>query len=205
MINRNYIVSVLARFEGKAITRGYIPCQRGTWYGGNDPDRGAPLGASGVTIATGVDLGQQSLAGLRSMGISPSTLAVLEPYIGLKRQDALNKLKANPFTLTREQVDEIDHAVHDRYINKAAALFGPADFTKAPKEVQAIAVSLHYQFGTPRRHESPALEKAWNSMKQGSYKEAADYLRNEELWSVSHRTFMTRRRSEANILDKALA
>jgi len=202
MIDRSYIESVLARFEGRAIARGYIPCQQGTYYG-SGPERGTPLGASGVTVATGVDLGQQTLKGLEAMGISVSTLAVLSPYIGLRKLDALKKLQSAPFTLTTEQVEEIDHAVHNRYIDQAATLFGRERFENAPKEVQAVAVSLHYQFGTPRRPDSPALEKAWESMKRGAYQEAAEYLRNPELWSVSHRTYMLRRKAEAAILNGA--
>ncbi|MDR0322330.1 MAG: pesticin C-terminus-like muramidase [Treponema sp.] len=201
MINRNYIESVLARFEGKAIARGYIPCQQGTYYG-SGPDRGEPLGASGVTVATGVDLGQQTMTGLESMGISADTLAVLAPYIGLKKQDALKKLQSAPLQLTEAQVEEIDRAVHNRYIDQAAALFGREQFENAPIQVQAVAVSLHYQFGTPRRQDSPALEKAWESMKLGAYQEAADYLRNNELWSKSHQVYSARRRAEAAILSE---
>lgn len=203
MIERNYIESVLARFEGRAIARGYIPCQQGTYYG-TGQERGAPLGASGVTIATGVDLGQQTMKGLEAMGISASTLAVLSPYIGLKKLDALKKLQSAPFTLTADQVEEIDRAVHSRYIDQAANLFGREQFENAPKEVQAVAVSLHYQFGTPRRQDSPSLENAWECMKRGDYHRAAEFLRNPELWSVSHRAYMLRRKAEADILEQSL-
>ena len=202
MINRKYIESVLARFEGKAIARGYIPCRQGTYYG-DGPERGEPLGASGVTVATGVDLGQQTMKGLAAMGISDSTLAVLAPYIGLQKQAALKKLQRDPFILTSEQVEEIDRAVHNRYIDQAASLFGREQFENAPKEVQAVSVSLHYQFGNPRRPESPALQKAWENMRRGAYKEAAECLRNPELWSVPHRAYMQRRRAEAAILNEA--
>jgi hypothetical protein len=202
MIHRDYIETVLAWFEGKGKARGYIPCQQGTYYG-TGPEKGEPLGASGVSIATGVDLGQQTAKGLESMGVSASTLAVLAPYIGLKKQDALKKLQSAPFQLTEAQVEEIDRAVHKRYIDSAAGLFGREAFENAPKEVQAVAVSLHYQFGTPRRQDSPALEYAWVSMKRGEYRTAADYLRNPELWSPSHRAYMPRRKAEAAILDQA--
>jgi GH24 family phage-related lysozyme (muramidase) len=202
MIDRDYIETVLARFEGKAIARGYIPCQHGTYYG-TGPEKGEPLGASGVTIATGVDLGQQTVPGLRSMGVSEHTLAILTPYIGLQREHAMKKLQSSPFQLTEAEVEEIDRAVHKRYIDSAAALFGREAFENAPKEAQAVAVSLHYQFGTPRRQDSPALEKAWESMKRGEYRDAAAYLRSIELWSKPHRAYMARRFAEAAILDKA--
>jgi len=202
MINKKYIESVLARFEGKAIARGYIPCYQGTYYGGDSPDKGAPLGASGVTIATGVDLGQQTMKGLAVMGISASTLAILAPYIGLQKQEALKKLQSDPFTITAEQVEEIDTAVHNRYIEQAATIFGRELFENAPKEAQAVAVSLHYQFGTPKRPDSPGLANAWANMQQGAYKEAAECLRNPSNWSASHQIYMPRRKAEAAILDE---
>ena len=202
MIDKDYIGRILARFEGRAIPRGYVPCRGGTFYGTGD--LGEPLGASGVTVATGVDLGQQSEAGLRAMGISAGTLTALAPYLGLRKAEAVAKLRAVPLTLTPEQVAEIDGAVHERYIENAAKLFGRETFAAAPKEVQAVAVSLHYQFGTPGRPASPALHMAWGAMQSGDYAKAAALLRNAELWSESHRTYMNRRRAEAAILEEAV-
>jgi len=202
MIEKEYIEKVLAHFEGRAIQRGYVPCKGGTFYG--SIDCGEPLGASGVTVATGVDLGQQTRRGLLSMGISERTVAALAPYIGLKKTEAVERLRAAPLALTPEQVAEIDNAVHNRYIEEAALLFGPDAFAAAPKEAQAVAVSLHYQFGEPRRPASPALALAWEAMRLGKYVRAAAYLRDANLWSEPHRAYMNRRRQEAAILEAVI-
>jgi hypothetical protein len=77
MIDYKYIRGIVGRFEGKAIQRGYIPCQSGTWYPGG-PDKGWVLGQLGVTIATGVDLGQQAEKGFT--GLPEGLLAKLRPY-----------------------------------------------------------------------------------------------------------------------------
>jgi hypothetical protein len=69
--------------------------------------------------------------------------------------------------------------------------------------VQAVAVSLHYQFGTPRRRDSPALAAAWAAMRRGEYGEAAGHLRGPSGWSASHRRYLGRRRAEAALLDEA--
>ena len=143
MIHTVYICSVLARCEGKAICRGYVPCKLGTWYPGG-PDKGEPLGASGVTVATGVDLGQQNAAGLA--GLAPDLLKKLFPYLGLKRGAAMDKLREAPLALTPEEAAGIDRVIHERYIDEAAALFGREAFDRAPPQAQAVAVSLHYQF-----------------------------------------------------------
>ena len=65
----------------------------------------------------------------------------------------------SPLMLSSEEVKLIDALIHRRYINETAVIFGSA-FNAAPKQVQAVEVSLHYQFGNPRRKESPALERA---------------------------------------------
>ena len=75
----DYIREVLSRFEGAGRTRGYVPCDK----------TGRPLGASGVTIGTGVDLGQQTGAGLLDMGVPHAVVKKLLPYIGLKKEAAL--------------------------------------------------------------------------------------------------------------------
>ncbi|MDR2020508.1 MAG: pesticin C-terminus-like muramidase [Treponema sp.] len=199
MIHRDYICSVLARFEGKAIVRGYVPCKLGTWYPGG-PDKGEPLGASGVTIATGVDLGQQTAAGLA--GLAPDLTAKLLPYLGLKRQEALEKLRTDPLTIGAEEAAAIDRVIHDRYINETAVLFGREAFDRAPPQVQAVAVSLHYQFGTPAREASPALAHAWMSLRTGLYRGAARFLREPGGWSADHRQYLSRRQAEAALLDE---
>ena len=201
MIDYDFINAVLAKYEGKGYTRGYVPCEGGTYFGGNEPEKGKPLGASGVTIATGVDLGQQTLKGLSDMGISIEPLAVLKPYIGLKKQAAIEVLKSSPLTITAEQVREIDEMVHKYYIHNTARGFGYERFESAPKEVQAVAVSLCYQFGSPWRAVSPSLGMAWEAMQAGKYREAAAYLSNPNGWSAEHRQYLLRRRQEAELLN----
>ena len=193
MIDTAYIRTVLERFEGKGITKGYVPADKS----------GKPFGASGVTIATGLDLGQQTKEGLAAMGISATIINRLAPYIGAKREEAQYILAREPLRLTQEEVDAIDRAVHAKYIDETAGLFGRDAFEAAPKEVQAVAVSLHYQFGTPARKASPALESAWNAMQHGDYAYAAAQLREPLGWSAPHQQYIKRRAAEAALLEKA--
>ncbi|MDR1507808.1 MAG: pesticin C-terminus-like muramidase, partial [Treponema sp.] len=190
MIYTDYITGILGRFEGKGYSKGYVPCKGGTFYGTGE--KGEPFGASGVTIATGVDLGQQTKDRLKSMGVSEETIRVLSPYLGLKTQAAVDALRNTPLTITGDQVEEIDRAVHNRYINETAAMFGPL-FEAAPKQVQAVAVSLHYQFGIPRRTASPGLGLAWDAMRKGDYTAAAVCLTDPKGWSIEHRQYLVRR------------
>jgi hypothetical protein len=107
----------------------------------------------------------------------------------------------HPLTVTGDQVEEIDRAVHNRYINETAAMFGPL-FEAAPKQVQAVAVSLHYQFGIPRRTASPGLGLAWDAMRKGDYTAAAVCLTDPRGWSIEHRQYLVRRQAEAALLKE---
>lgn len=193
-INTEFITQVLGRFEGKAILKGYVPCRNGE-----------PIGASGVTIATGFDLGQQSRASLEGMGMPPALISRFAPYLGVQRKEAQRILAQKPLVLTREEVEIVDAAVHAKYIDETAAMFGRAVFEAAPKEVQAVAVSLHYQFGTPARKASPALKNSWDAMRQGKYRDASQYLRDPSGWSASHQQYQKRRNAEAALLDAVRA
>jgi hypothetical protein len=188
MIHTDYIVEILGHFEGKAIPKGYVPCKDGV-----------PLGASGVTIGTGFDLGQQSEKDLHNLALPKLLYEKLVPYLGKKKMAALVFLKDHPLELTSEEVKTLDFAVHEKYIMETERLFGD-NIADVPKQVQAVAVSLHYQFGTPRRIASPALELAWESMQRGLYGQAADYLMMPQGWSANHRQYMVRRKQEAALL-----
>jgi hypothetical protein len=202
MIDKDYIISVLARFEGKAVRRGYVPCKGGNYTGAGDFVGKEPLGVSGVTIGTGFDLGQQTAAELAALKLSGPLYAKLLPYTGKNLQSALSALREKPLELTPGEVAVLDNAVHERYIDETAALFGRIAFDRAPSPAQAVAVSLHYQFGTPARAASPGLAWAWKSLVAGCYAAAAKFLRDPEGWSESHRLYLPRRRQEAALLDE---
>jgi hypothetical protein len=116
-------MGILGRFEGKVVRRGYIPCRNGTWYPGG-ADKGEILGQSGVSIATGVDLGQQTERGFS--GLPVELLNKLRPYFGLKRDAAKEALIRRPLELSVGEVEQIDRLIHKRYIDETVALFGSA-------------------------------------------------------------------------------
>ncbi|MEG6503236.1 pesticin C-terminus-like muramidase, partial [Desulfovibrio sp. 1214_IL3152] len=68
------IRAFLATVEGKQQTQGYIPCDlvgggTANYKGGPNPERYRPMGVSGVTVGTGVDLGQTDAATLVRIGV----------------------------------------------------------------------------------------------------------------------------------------
>ncbi len=84
----------IASLEGKGVTTGYVPDASGS--------------KSGVTIATGFDLGQRNESDLKSLGISAALITKFKPYLGMKGVAAADFLKKNPLTITDDEAKEID-------------------------------------------------------------------------------------------------
>ena len=74
--------SVIGELEGGSQTSGYVPA--------------ADVSKSGVTIATGFDLGQRNESDLKSLGLSSALITVLEPYLGKQAKDAQDALDKTP-------------------------------------------------------------------------------------------------------------
>ena len=200
MLEIEYITNFLGKVEGPRQRRGYIPCNRvsdgkGKNYIGPNgtpadgvqyPATGLPtafkaMGASGVTIATGVDLGQTDLESLRRYGVQDKALLEkLSPCIGKKRGYALTQLFNAPLLILEEQAKALDAAVHGGYLkryveptyNKASKI----PFAELPPQAQAVVFSVIYQkgaFGVPRD-----WPKTWKYLTTQDWQAAAHELRH---------------------------
>ena len=63
-----------------------------------------------MTIATGIDLGQQSAKGLEAKGVSPELICRFKPYLGLKTRAAVTAagLTASNLRLTLAEALALD-------------------------------------------------------------------------------------------------
>ena len=185
-IDHAYVRAILERFEGKAIAQAYVPAKNGV-----------PLGVSGVTIGTGVDLGQQTRSGLLGMGVPPAVVDKLAPYLGLKKNEAQAALQVRPLRLIPAEVDALDAAVIGRYTRDIAARYDrdkPATpFAALPKQAQAVLVSILYQRGPAYPRKAPQL---WQALLAGQWIAAAAWLRNPANGGGYH----SRRKAEGDIL-----
>ena len=110
-VHTEFIRQFLTRWETRRLVA-YIPCKRRNFTGRENPAAcGEPIGASGVTVGTGLDLGQQGEADLRRMGLDGAIISRFRPYLGKKRQDAVAALAAAPLTLSEAECDAVDDAV----------------------------------------------------------------------------------------------
>lgn len=199
MIDMPYIESVLRRFESRQLVA-YIPCSKRNFTGTNDfAACGDVLGASGVTVGTGLDLGQQSLSGLQRMGIPAHILDRLRPYIGLKKSAAVQALAAHPLTLTDSDVDAIDACVHREYVARIERLYdrertGPLTFADCPKQAQAVMTSVYYQLGA--YNGGPGYRVLWGHFVRQDWCSSATEL------MTGFSRYASRRRAEGAILKE---
>lgn len=89
--------------------------------------------SSGVTVASGVDLGATDATELRTSGVSPDLIKKLEPYLGKKRADACKALKEKPLTLTEAEADELNQFAMGKHTEGAKVDYGKAQ-GQYPKE-----------------------------------------------------------------------
>ncbi len=192
-IHREAIDDFLAKWEQRKL-RGYVPCNPKNYFGG-DTGNFRVIGASGVTIATGLDLGQQSMAELKKYGISDALCEKFRPYVGLRRGNALSALRREVLVITDAECDQVSRAVHGAYIGRAQRYFERFSrmlFDDIPAQAQCVVVSLVYSLGSPHKH-YPAV---WRALWMGKWHEAATLLlADNEGYDA------TRRRDEGALLD----
>ena len=194
-VHTEFIRAFLTRWETRR-TAAYIPCRRRNVTGRNRiEDCGDVIGASGVTVGTGLDLGQQNEADLRRMGLSGPLIRRFSPYLGKRRAEAVAALAAAPLALSETECDACDAAVHADYIRRAAARYdreAPAPFADRPPEAQAVIVSLFYQLGDG----TTRYPKTWRLLCAADWEEAADELR------TGFSRYANRRADEGRLLER---
>ena len=127
----------IGTLEGAGILEGYVPVSE--------------TSQSGVTIATGVDLGQATPAEIDGWAIDEPLKAKLKPYCQLRKQAAVDFLAAHPLTVTRGECDQIDAVVEADYAAKVAATYNAhahMAFADLPGRAQTVIVSVAFQYGT---------------------------------------------------------
>lgn len=117
---------------------------------------------SGVTIATGFDIGQRSVGDIMRLQLPQPLKVKLVPYAGLKLQRAEAALRQQPLTITRAEANAIDQMIRNTEIvrlkNAYDAAVGPSSsrkrFEQLPTEAQTVIVSVAFQHGS-LRHAAP--------------------------------------------------
>ncbi|MDQ2096678.1 MAG: pesticin C-terminus-like muramidase [Tychonema bourrellyi B0820] len=148
---------------------------------------------SGVTIATGFDLGQHNKQELQNMELPNNIIQKLEPYLDLKLIDAENALEKQGLTITEEEGKIIDKAVKKKQQEKVEKSYNndsKINFRDLPGEAQTVIASVAFQKGDL----SIVWKKFWSAVTQQNWSEAVKVLQNAK------DGYTNRRNAEANYL-----
>ena len=175
--------------EGGCKLDGYVPA--------------AAESKSGVTVATGVDLGARSEADIESLTIDAELKKKLKPYAGKQKTDAQDALKATPLKLTDTEAKSLDEAVKKPLIDALVEDYDKAvdaankdgckrvHFKQLPANVQTAVASTSFQYGSL----STATPNYWKQVTEQRWQDASDNLKK------FGDAYPTRRKLEAGLID----
>lgn len=170
---------------------GYIPRNKA----------GKILDSSGVTIGSGIDLGQWDERGLRQMDLSDRFIEQARPFLGVKGEAAQRVLDANPLHIPDERLREYSNRFINRYTSDVASRYnrsaqGGLKFEELPSQAQTVITSLLFQYG----HEAPErkIPNAWRQVTTGDWQGLYNNLRD------FGDKYPTRRNIEADYLKPIL-
>ena len=130
---------------------------------------------SGVTVSTGYDLGARKVEDLKRL---PKSLQEkLIPYLGLKKEKAVEFLKLNPLKLTDEEYDIIKETIHKEVEAKLRRMWEEDTgtlFSSLPKGKATILASITTQYGNMKTK----TPNAWKQATSGDWKAFAENLKD---------------------------
>ncbi len=185
--------------EGKNVLKGYVPVN----------NFGSVIGRSGVTIATGVDLGQLSKTDLIRLcsGDSPISIPLVKkliPYLGIKGIAACSLLQKYPLEISQEEAEFLSYKMHKRVLDRLEKTWNSykegliTPFAELPEQVQTVLFSLAYNFGTNLPARLPNTFLAFlQGEATGDWTPAINALVH---FSSVNRELISRRKKEADYL-----
>ena len=175
----------------------FIRRQEGFRLDGYVPELGFSRG--GVTVGTGVDIGQMNVADIMALDIPQELKQKLAPYAGLIGQDAAYLLNIRPLHLTEHEANALDRVVTHNTVEGVARHFNTAapgnSFTELPPEARTVIADLAHQYGSNLAQRIPNF---WSDVTEGRWESVIQKLRN-----FGDR-YSTRRNAEADLLQGAI-
>lgn len=164
----------IGELEGSS-TKGYVPDAGGSH--------------SGVTIASGLDIGQRNRVDLEALGLPLDIVNKLAPYCGKRGGDAVTLLAQTPLEITPSQESVINRLVHAYFTEQLIVDYDRASRLKLeeiPGEAQTVIASIQFQYGSVKKKQA----KFWSHVIVQDWRGAID-----ELGKFGQR-YKTRRRKE---------
>jgi hypothetical protein len=179
MIDFNFI----SKLEGGRRTTGYVPNPEGS--------------RSGVTIGTGIDLGQMGESDLEQFDFPSDLKDKLRPYLGKIKFEAVDLLDRMPLQVTDEEAEIIDKQVKSRFVRDLERKFDDSatmHFDELPDGVQTVIASVAFQYGDLRRRTPNFWRQITTGDWQGAYRNLRDF----------GDAYASRRNQEADLLKSSL-
>ena len=112
---------------------------------------GTPKGQSGVTVGSGIDLGQWTEARFKKMGVPAKTLTKLSAYFGKKKEKAQEYLAANPLELDNDEAEELTSIVKGEVLKGVKSWYNKNntsgnDWSDLTDEQQTVTTSVLFQY-----------------------------------------------------------
>ena len=173
----------------------FISRQEGFRLDGYVPD--PVFSRSGVTVGTGVDIGQLSVADIEALAIPQELKQKLEPYAGLIREDAVRLVNNHPLHLTEDEASILDGVITQKTIDELARRYSAASgrsFSELPEEAQTAIGDIAYQYGSNLAQRMPNF---WSDVTEGRWGSVIQKLRD-----FGDR-YPLRRNAEADLLQGA--
>jgi len=174
----NVDVVEIASYEGNKL-QGYVPDAKGS--------------KSGVTIASGLDLGARSVNDLK--GLPENIITKLKPFLGLKGNEAV--ARAEELNITDEEAKIINTFAHKQSLTKLKKKWekdSGQSFDLLSKEQATVLASVAFQYGNLKTETPTFYKLALAGDWQGVYEELINFGDN----------YPTRRKKEAAYLKKYL-
>ena len=177
-------ISFIRKKEGVS-KEGYIPKDK----------NGKILGKSGVTIGSGIDLGQRSVQELKNLGVNPVIIEKVKNYTDKKGNLAEITLKKFPLRLENDELNDLEEKIYEsnftKYIDYYEKETGKK-FDNLNRKFQTAIGSVISQYGPNLKEVTPKFNKA---IIENDIKRAKEELEN------FGDAYPTRRKLEASLLE----
>ncbi|MGB4984398.1 MAG: pesticin C-terminus-like muramidase, partial [Erysipelotrichaceae bacterium] len=183
----------LSKEEGYQIRHGYLPMNK----------KKVICGQSGITIATGFDIGQNNRKDLESYHFSSDLEGKLMPFVGAKKEDARKMLPlAKKTILTKKEANEIDFKAKGRHIKAAVNSWNKSRLENTPmfneltpaQQTVLLSRTFHQGLGMPKTR---VAQKFYQAALKNDWISAENNLRN---YNVKEQWYKDRVSNEANLL-----
>jgi len=181
--------ALISKFEGGQRLEGYIPMRKGE-----------VIGNSGVTIGTGVDVGQMSKGEICALPISETLKEKLLPFGNIVKDAAKAKLDYTPLYITKPEADELDRAVYEKILNILVYLYNresAVKFDELPEKAQTCIASIAINMGPAFKNKDRLL---WDLAVNHEWQELRIYLSDYPV-KENQRELKKRRMREGALLN----